>query len=199
MSETASPTADAPTPLSAKHLNALRAAVLGANDGIVSIAAVLLGVIGATSDTKTLAIAAVAAMSAGAFAMATGEYVSVSSQRDAELVARVHARSKGAQDDEVEAIMLTSPTHAAIASFLAFLAGGIIPTVVAFAPWGAYRGTATFVAVVLALVVTGWLSARAANASVRRAIVRIVVGGSLAMAITYGIGRLVGHLAGVDI
>ncbi|MCL2090392.1 MAG: VIT1/CCC1 transporter family protein [Micrococcales bacterium] len=180
-------------PLTAERLNWLRAAVLGANDGIVSIAAVLLGVIGATRDTTTLAIAAIAALSAGALSMAAGEYVSVSSQRDAELVARKHAQNRGADEGEVASITLTSPTHAAIASFLAFVAGGMIPTVVAFAPWwGHRRDVATFVAVVLALVVTGWVSARASNAPVGRAVLRVALGGSLAMAVTFGIGTLVG-------
>lgn len=179
-------------PLTAERLNWLRAGVLGANDGIVSIAAILLGVIGATRDTTTLAIAAIAAMSAGALSMAMGEYVSVSSQRDAELVARDHARSRGAAEDAVASIALTSPTHAAIASFLSFVAGGMVPTVVAFAPWGDRRDIATFVAVVLALVVTGWVSARASNAPVGRAVLRVTIGGSLAMAVTFGIGTLVG-------
>ncbi|MCL2468094.1 MAG: VIT1/CCC1 transporter family protein [Micrococcales bacterium] len=182
----------ASAPLTAERLNWLRAAVLGANDGIVSIASVLLGVVAATRDTTTMAVAAVAAISAGASAMAMGEYVSVSSQRDAELVARKLAQSNGADENAVTAIELTSPVHAAIASFLAFTAGGMVPTVVAFAPWGERRDVATFVAVVLALVVTGWVSARASNAPVRRAVVRVVVLGSLAMALTFGIGTLVG-------
>ena len=181
-------------PLSAERLNWLRAGVLGANDGIVSIASVLLGVIAAAGgqDTKTLAIAAIAAMSAGALSMAMGEYVSVSSQRDAELVARDHARSRGAADDEVASIPLTSPTHAAIASFLSFVAGGMVPTVVAFAPWGDRRDVATFVAVVVALIATGWVSARASNAPVGRAVLRVAIGGSLAMTVTFAIGTLVG-------
>lgn len=65
-------------------LNKLRAAVLGANDGIVSISSVVMGVAGATSDTKSITIAGLAALIAGALSMAVGEYVSVSSQSDAE-------------------------------------------------------------------------------------------------------------------
>ncbi|MCG2800124.1 MAG: VIT1/CCC1 transporter family protein, partial [Cellulomonas sp.] len=82
-------------PLSAAHLNWLRAGVLGANDGIVSIAATVLGVVAATSNTSAIMIAAIAALVAGAMSMAAGEYVSVSSQRDAELVARRHAAANG--------------------------------------------------------------------------------------------------------
>jgi len=65
-------------------LNRLRAAVLGANDGIVSISSVVVGVAGATSDSRAISIAGLAALIAGALSMAVGEYVSVSSQSDAE-------------------------------------------------------------------------------------------------------------------
>ncbi|WP_300680988.1 VIT family protein, partial [Nocardioides sp.] len=67
------------------RLNWLRAGVLGANDGIVSVAGIVMGVAGATSDRGSLVIAGTAALVAGALSMATGEYVSVSTQRDAEL------------------------------------------------------------------------------------------------------------------
>ncbi|EON25725.1 hypothetical protein CF8_0177 [Nocardioides sp. CF8] len=66
------------------RLNALRAAVLGANDGIVSTAGIVMGVAGATSERTTILIAGVAGLVAGAMSMGTGEYVSVSTQRDSE-------------------------------------------------------------------------------------------------------------------
>ncbi|MCL2849513.1 MAG: VIT1/CCC1 transporter family protein [Micrococcales bacterium] len=183
------------TPLSASRLNWLRAAVLGANDGIVSVSAAVLGVVGATAegDTRSVLIAATAVLSAGAMAMAAGEYVSVSSQRDAELVARAHAQAKGASDEDVARIELTSPGHAAVASFLSFLAGGIIPALVVVAPWwGARRDLATFVAVAAALFGLGWLSARVSGAPVRPAVRRVVIGGTLAMLVTFGIGSAIG-------
>ena len=65
-------------------LNWLRAGVLGANDGIVSIAALMVGVAAATTDPAALLLTGVAGLSAGAISMALGEYVSVSSQRDSE-------------------------------------------------------------------------------------------------------------------
>src|SRR3954470_14619252 len=68
------------------QLNWLRAAVLGANDGIVSVSSIILGVAGATSARHTIFIAGLAGLVAGAFSMAVGEYVSVSSQRDTERV-----------------------------------------------------------------------------------------------------------------
>jgi VIT1/CCC1 family predicted Fe2+/Mn2+ transporter len=67
-------------------LNKLRAAVLGANDGIVSTSSVVMGVAGASNDSRAIAIAGLAALVAGALSMAVGEYVSVSSQSDAEKV-----------------------------------------------------------------------------------------------------------------
>jgi VIT1/CCC1 family predicted Fe2+/Mn2+ transporter len=71
-------------PAEGGRLNWLRAAVLGANDGIVSTAGVVMGVAGATTDHTAILIAGVAALTAGALSMAAGEYVSVSTQRDSE-------------------------------------------------------------------------------------------------------------------
>lgn len=68
----------------AQRLNWLRAGVLGANDGIVSTASLVVGVAGATTDTEAILVAGVAGMVGGAVSMALGEYVSVSSQRDSE-------------------------------------------------------------------------------------------------------------------
>nr|WP_213281091.1 VIT1/CCC1 transporter family protein [Cellulomonas hominis] len=165
--------------------NWLRAGVLGANDGIVSVAATVVGVAGAATGVSTLAVAGVAALVAGALSMAAGEYVSVSSQRDAERVLRDH----GLRDADEG---LTNPWHAALASLLAFVAGGVVPLLVVLAPWGGGRIVATFAAVVLALVVTGTVSARLGGAPAGRAVLRNVVGGSVAMLVTYGIGALVG-------
>ncbi|WP_282946267.1 VIT1/CCC1 transporter family protein [Cellulomonas endometrii] len=176
------PAADLPT---AERVNWLRAGVLGANDGIVSVAATVVGVAGAATGVSTLAVAGVAALVAGALSMAAGEYVSVSSQRDAERVLRDH----GLRDAEEG---LTNPWHAALASLLAFVAGGVVPLLVVLAPWGGGRIAATFAAVVLALVVTGTVSARLGGAPASRAVLRNVVGGSIAMLVTYGIGALVG-------
>lgn len=170
---------------SAERLNQLRAGVLGANDGIVSVAATVVGVAGASVGTTALIAAGVAALVAGALSMAAGEYVSVSSQRDAELSMRAH----GALPADGE---LTNPWHAALASLLSFVIGGVIPLLVVLAPLGAARIPATFGAVVLALVLTGAVSARLGGARSGRAILRNVIGGSAAMAITYGIGALVG-------
>ena len=87
----------------ASRLNWLRAGILGANDGIVSIAALVVGVAAATSDIRTILIAGVAGIVAGSISMAAGEYVSVSSQRDSEraLIARERQELIDQADEEL--------------------------------------------------------------------------------------------------
>jgi len=87
---------------------------------------------------------------------------------------------------------LSNPYHAAIASFFAFVVGALIPVVVvAFAP-SVFRIQATFIAVLVALLITGALSAKVGGAHKGRAMLRVVCGGILAMAITYAVGALFG-------
>lgn len=76
----------------AARLNWLRAAVLGANDGIISTAGLVVGVAGATTDRDWLLLTGLAGLVAGAFSMAGGEYTSVSAQRDTELAALARER-----------------------------------------------------------------------------------------------------------
>jgi VIT1/CCC1 family predicted Fe2+/Mn2+ transporter len=83
-------------------LNWLRAAVLGANDGIVSVAGIVLGVAGATSHSKTILVAGIAGLVAGALSMAAGEYVSVSTQRDTERALLEKERRELEEDPEGE-------------------------------------------------------------------------------------------------
>lgn len=171
-------------------LGRLRAAVLGANDGIVSTAAVVMGVSGATSDRQTIFTAGMAALVAGALSMAVGEYVSVSSQRDAEKASAKRAKRK-IDDHEI-----SSPTGAVVASFLAFTAGGLVPFLAAtLAPPHAHI-IVTLTAVTIALLITGYSSATVGEASRTRAMLRILIGGLLAMAITYYIGALFGVATG---
>jgi VIT1/CCC1 family predicted Fe2+/Mn2+ transporter len=218
----------------ASRLNWLRAGVLGANDGIVSTAGIVVGVAGATAELSAILTAGIAGLAAGAMSMAVGEYVSVSTQRDtehallekerrelretpeeelAELTA-IYA-GKGLTDDlahqvavqltEHDALAahaeaelgidpenLTSPVHAAIASFIAFTVGSLLPLLAIALPPAGGRVAVTVVAVILALVLTGVISARLGGANRTKAIWRNVVGGLVAMAVTYGIGSLVG-------
>ena len=173
---------------SAIRLNWLRAAVLGANDGIVSIAALVVGVAAASSSISAIAISGVAGLVAGALSMASGEYVSVSSQRDAERVLIQRANESAGSTEH----HLTNAWHAAGASLCAFVVGGVIPLVAVLATPATARVAATFAAVVVSLTLTGYMSARLGGAPVARAMARNVVGGGLAMVITYGVGNLVG-------
>ena len=85
-----------------QHIGWLRAAVLGANDGIVSTASLVLGVAAAGADGKGILIAGVASLVAGAMSMAAGEYVSVSSQADTETADLQRERSELAADPVAE-------------------------------------------------------------------------------------------------
>jgi vacuolar iron transporter family protein len=84
------------------RLNWLRAAVLGANDGIVSTAGLVVGVAGATTDSRAILVAGVAGLVAGAISMAAGEYVSVSTQRDSEQALLAKERRELAEEPEEE-------------------------------------------------------------------------------------------------
>ena len=87
---------------SKNKLNSLRAAVLGANDGIVSVASIVLGVAGATNNRGTIFTAGLAGLVAGAMSMAVGEYVSVSSQRDSEQAFITQERKRLSQNADEE-------------------------------------------------------------------------------------------------
>lgn len=157
-----------------ENLNRLRAAVLGANDGIVSTAAVLVGVAGATSNPQTIAMSGLAAVIGGAVSMALGEYVSVSSQRDSE-------RAMGMSQ-------LVNPWSAGIASFISFILGAALPFAAAlFAPVAVIFGVT-----LIALALTGALSAHLSNVPKTRAILRIVIGGMAALAVTFAVGSIFG-------
>lgn len=167
------------------RLNWLRAGVMGANDGIVSTAGMVVGVAGAAVSDAALLIAGVSAVAAGALSMAVGEYVSVSSQRDAVIA---HG------DTGIDPDGLTNGWHAALASMVAFVAGALIPLLAIVLSPREIAVQVTAVAVVVALAATGCGSAHLGRAPHRPAVVRTVTGGVLAMAVTYGIGSLVGGL-----
>lgn len=87
---------------------------------------------------------------------------------------------------------LTDPWHATYASGLAFFCGAIIPILAIIIAPAKYDIAATFLSVVIALIITGALSANAGGAQKRRAIIRVVIGGVLAMLVTFGVGKLLG-------
>jgi VIT1/CCC1 family predicted Fe2+/Mn2+ transporter len=218
----------------ASRLNWLRAGVLGANDGIISTAGLVVGVAAATTDAAEIATAGVAGLVAGAVSMALGEYVSVSTQRDTEraligkerhelevdptaerneLVTMLEQRglsdttAVAAADELTEhdalsthltvelglsADEVANPWAAAGASALSFSIGAMLPLVAILLPPASVRIAIAFVAVLIGLAITGLVSAHLGESSKRVAVVRLVVGGALAMAVTFGLGQLLG-------
>lgn len=217
-----------------ERLNWVRAAVLGANDGIVSVAGIVLGVAGATPLRGPIFTAGLAALVAGAIAMALGEFVSVSSQRDsqtallakeshelrqmpdselAELSAIYRSRGLSAQtaaqvakeltshdaltahahaELNIDPDVLANPWQAAAASATSFTSGALLPLAAIVLPPAGWRVPVTFVAVLAALAMTGALSARVGHANVHRSVLRVVLGGAMGLALTFGIGHMFG-------
>jgi VIT1/CCC1 family predicted Fe2+/Mn2+ transporter len=210
--------------------------VLGANDGILSTASLVLGVAASGASGTAIVTAGIAGLVAGALSMAAGEYVSVSSQRDAEradirLEERELRRDPPGELRELTAIYeqrglpsalasdvavalsshgalaahardelglsearLARPFQAAWTSAASFSAGAALPLlVVALAPASARVGAAVVVTLI-ALGLLGDVGARMGGAPRRRATVRVVVWGALAMAVTAAIGALVGSV-----
>ncbi|OJU73871.1 MAG: hypothetical protein BGO09_00525 [Bacteroidetes bacterium 47-18] len=217
--------------------NWLRAAVLGANDGILSTASIAIGVAAASGARESIVLAALAGVVAGALSMAAGEYVSVSSQTDIERadiareeqellerpeqelrkLARVYeerglsketalqvARELTAHDalgahvrDELGITEITraNPVQAALASGAAFTAGGILPLMVTlFLPLHTMEYS-LYAFAILFLGLLGGVAAKAGGASVKRAVTRITLWGTVAMILT----ALVGYWFGINL
>jgi VIT1/CCC1 family predicted Fe2+/Mn2+ transporter len=217
--------------------NWLRAAVLGANDGIISISSLAIGVAAASTTRAPILLATVAGLVAGALSMAAGEYVSVSSQTDIEQadIKREETELKQMPEEElrilaeiyekrglkketaiqvakelteadalgthvrdelgINEISQANPIQAAIASGAAFTAGGVLPLIVTiFAP---VRNMEYFLYgfTILSLVILGAVSAKTGGASIKKAIVRIVIWGTIAMVLS----ALVGYFFGVNL
>jgi VIT1/CCC1 family predicted Fe2+/Mn2+ transporter len=215
-----------------QKLNWLRAGVLGANDGIISMAGLVIGVASATSSHIVILTAGIAGIIAGAISMAAGEYVSVSSSLDSEkaLLKLEEYELKHYTKEELEELVciyenkglsretalrvakeltehdamkahfdaelridpneLTSPWHAAFASCIAFLSGAVIPLLAVLLPSASVRIPCAFISVIIALILTGTISAKVGKANILRAVIRVVIGGTFAMVVTYGIGRV---------
>ena len=209
----------------------LRAAVLGANDGLVSTAALMIGV-AAAGKNDFLLTAGVAGITAGAMSMAVGEYVSVRSQNDVEESDRLLEMEHLATDPESELIELqhiyiqrgltpelamqvalqmhqkdaleahlrdelgqhphtkARPVQAAIASAISFTAGGLVPFAGAFAPTVGAQFWSIVLFTLGGLLITGIVSARLAGSRILSPTLRVMLGGSLGMLITAGIGKI---------
>jgi VIT1/CCC1 family predicted Fe2+/Mn2+ transporter len=214
--------------------NWLRAAVLGANDGIISISSLAIGVATASTERDPILLATIAGLVAGALSMAAGEYISVSSQTDIEkadierekieleqmpeteltILAQIYekrglkketalqvakelteADALGAHiRDElgINEISQAKPIQAALASGAAFTGGGVLPLLVTvFAPvtnmeYFLYGFT------MLSLIILGAVSAKTGGSSISKAIIRIVIWGTIAMVLSAAVGYMFG-------
>ncbi len=208
--------------------------MLGANDGIVSVASLVVGVAGVTTATPALLTAGIAGLVGGSISMALGEYVSVSSQRDSEraLIAKERRELREMPEEELEELTalyrerglseatarqvakeltahdalaahlevelhidqedLVSPWQAALSSAIAFTVGALLPLLTILLLPAALKIPVTFAAVVVALAITGTVSAHLGGSGKIRATVRLVVGGALALIATWAIGSLLG-------
>ncbi|NNG20425.1 VIT family protein [Naumannella sp. ID2617S] len=221
----------------ASRLNWLRAGALGANDGIISTAGLVVGVAGAQASRSAVLIAGIAGLVAGALSMAGGEYMSVSTQKDTELAVLEKERwelanmpheelnelaglyrTKGLSPDLAHqvAVELTrhdalgahaetelgisseeqsNPTHAALASMLAFALGAALPLLAMVLSPTAWRMAVTWVAVLVSLAATGVITSRLGGARPIRPVARNLIIGVLTMGLTW----LIGHFVGVGL
>ena len=212
----------------------LRAAVLGATDGIVSTASLIIGVAAASAGTGEIMVAGAAGLVAGAMSMAAGEYVSVSSQSDTEQADLAREAAELEADPVAEHVELAAiyvargleretanavaeqlmakdalaahahdelaitehsaarPIQAAITSAATFTGGAALPlALVALSPEKQLVPTVA-IASLLFLAFLGALGAKAGGAAIGRATMRVTFWGALAMALTAGIGMVVG-------
>lgn len=217
--------------------NWLRAAVLGANDGIISISSLAIGVATASDTREPILLATIAGLVAGALSMAAGEYVSVSSQTDIEkadiereklelanmpdaeleILAQIYekrglkketamlvAKELTASDalgthirDELglNEMNQSNPIQAALASGAAFTAGGILPLLVALLAPVPIMEYLLYTFTIISLVLLGVVSAKTGGANIGKAILRIVIWGTIAM----GLSALAGYIFGVNV
>ena len=212
----------------------LRAAVMGANDGIVSTASLILGVAAAHATSHEILVAGVAGLVAGAMSMAAGEYVSVSSQADTEQADLARERQELGTDPSAELAELTAiyvkrgldpslakqvaeqftahdalaahsrdelgtsellvarPVQAAFASPGTFAVGAALPLLAVVIAPGAYLIPVAGGTSLIFLAMLGGLAAYVGGASATRGAIRVTFWGTLAMALTAGVGALFG-------
>lgn len=217
--------------------NWLRAAVLGANDGIISVSSIAIGVAAASSSREPIILATIAGLTAGALSMAAGEYVSVSSQADSEKADIEREKRELKESPEEELMVLAAiyekrglkketalqvakelmevdalgahvrdelgiteisqakPMQAALASCGAFSIGGVFPLLVTLlAPVGKMEYW-LYILTIFFLVILGIIAAKTGGSSISKAMVRIAIWGTIAMALS----AFVGYLFGVNV
>ncbi|XP_004230629.1 vacuolar iron transporter homolog 4 [Solanum lycopersicum] len=181
----------------------VRAAVLGANDGLVSIASLMMGVGAVQKDVKAMILIGFAGLFAGACSMAIGEFVSVYSQLDIERAQMKRDKAAAGQNQEHEEgnkEQLPNPFQAAVASAIAFSLGAIVPILAAaFIANHKVRLAVIVAAVSLALLAFGGIGAFLGRSPMVKSCARVLIGGWMAMAITFGLTKLIGSSTGMEL
>lgn len=219
----------------AQKVNILRASVMGANDGIISIAGIVIGVAAATNNAYSVLISGLSGTLAGMISMCMGEYVSVSTQKDSQKMALISERQRlddqyqeefnyvqqKYEDQDIDPKLakqatkelmdkdalstvvqerygfnpkeFTSPYAAAIASFISFPTGSVLPMLAVTLAPAESRILATAIAVLIALLITGYCAAILSNSNRLKSSIRNAIAGLLTMGVTYIIGQLLAH------
>ncbi|KAL5054612.1 hypothetical protein RYX36_035294 [Vicia faba] len=178
----------------------LRAAMLGANDGLITVASMMIGIGAIKDDISVMILTGFAGLVAGACSMGIGEFVSVYTQYDIEIAQMKREReannnsNNGVVDEEsTESEKLPNPFQAALASALAFSVGAVMPLLAAsFIENHKMRMGVVGAVVSMALLVFGGIGALVGKTPVMRSCVRVLIGGWMAMAITFGFTKLIG-------
>lgn len=184
----------------------LRAAVLGANDGLVSVASLMMGVGAVKKDITAMLVAGFAGLVAGACGMGIGEFVSVYTQYEVEVGQMMREigtsdRSEKKLENELEKRKsLPNPMQAASASAFSFSIGGLVPLLCgSFISDYKIRVIVMIAISSFALVVFGRVGAVLGKTPKMKASVRFLLGGWMAMAITFGLTKLLAHCSGLDL
>lgn len=219
----------------AQKVNILRASVMGANDGIISIAGIVIGVAATTNNAYSILISGLSGTLAGMISMCMGEYVSVSTQKDSQKMALISERQRlddqyqeefnyvqqKYEDQDIDPKLakqatkelmdkdalstvvqerygfnpkeFTSPYAVAIASFISFPTGSVLPMLAVTLAPAESRILATAIAVLIALLITGYCAAILSNSNRLKSSIRNAIAGLLTMGVTYIIGQLLAH------
>ena len=219
----------------AQKVNILRASVMGANDGIISIAGIVIGVAAATNNAYSILISGLSGTLAGMISMCMGGYVSVFTQKDSQKMALISERQRlddqyqeefnyvqqKYEDQDIDPKLakqatkelmdkdalstvvqerygfnpkeFTSPYAAAIASFISFPTGSVLPMLAVTLAPAESRILATAIAVLIALLITGYCAAILSNSNRLKSSIRNAIAGLLTMGVTYIIGQLLAH------
>jgi vacuolar iron transporter family protein len=186
-------------PYFVNYISWLRPAVLGANDGILSIASMMVGMIVGHASLEVIPLSGIAALVAGATAMATGEYVSVSSQYDATEASLVRKQKKLIEYNSLDShenkapdleITFIKPLQAALVSAASFMAGGMIPLLIVIASPNKFLLATVIISSLSTLAFLGELGAKIGKVKILRPTLRILLLGVISLSISTIVGLL---------